>query len=83
VEATTLRIDARIVDRTLMVVVSDTGAGADPERMTHGGTGLARLRDRLRALFGDQSQLRIETAPGRGFTATMSVPIRREREMDT
>jgi signal transduction histidine kinase len=74
VEPTTLHIHARADARMLSIVVRDTGAGADPSAVEGGGTGLARLRDRLRVLFGNQGRLSIDTAPGRGFTATMEVP---------
>jgi LytS/YehU family sensor histidine kinase len=74
VEATKLSIEARADARLLTIVVRDTGAGAEPSTIVQGGTGLARLRDRLRVLFGDRGRLTIDTAPGRGFTATMDVP---------
>lgn len=82
VEATTLSVDARVVDALVVVTVRDTGVGADPERVAHGGTGLARLRDRVRVLCGDQGRLNIETTTGHGFTATMMIPVRRERAAD-
>ena len=74
VEATTLLIQARAERDRLTVVVRDTGVGAHPSAFSNGGSGLARLRDRLRVLFADRGVLRIDTQPGQGFTVTMTVP---------
>jgi hypothetical protein len=76
VEPTELRIHASTDDRTLTVVVRDTGAGADPALLSSGGTGLARLRDRLRTLFGDRGRLTLTSSPGKGFTAALEIPRR-------
>ena len=84
VEPTTLHIRAYVTPalRFLTVEVRDSGAGADPISVERGGTGLKRLRDRLRVLFGYQGSLAIQTAPGQGFTATMVVPQPAERHDD-
>jgi signal transduction histidine kinase len=57
------------------VVVFDDGDGASDTAMQR-GTGLSRLRDRLRVLFGAQGTLQIESTPGAGFRATIAVPFR-------
>lgn len=75
VESTTVLVSARVNADVLIIVVRDDGVGADVSQ-THGGTGLARLRDRLRVLFGDRAELVVRTSPGRGFEATMTVPFR-------
>ena len=64
------------------IEVSDDGVGADLNASRR-GTGLSRLRDRLQALFGDAGSLSMETAPGRGFRASMSVPYQRELDART
>jgi len=74
VEPTTISVHGRTSDGTLTVTVHDTGAGAAAEAVAAGGTGLARLRERLAALYGGQARLEWATAPGRGFTATLVVP---------
>jgi signal transduction histidine kinase len=57
------------------VGVKDDGAGSDPARLAATpGTGLSRLRERLAVLYGDRARLTIETAPGRGFGATLELP---------
>lgn len=81
-EATSLTIHARVDRSLLMVVVRDTGGGADPAALSNSGTGLARLRDRLRVLFTDRGTLQIDTQAGRGFIATISVPQETVAEPD-
>ncbi len=73
VETTQVLIHASSDTDRLTVVVRDTGVGADPAAVVS-GSGLARLRDRFRELYGEHGTLRIETALGAGFVATISVP---------
>ncbi len=81
IETTQVSIRATAdVDR-LMVIVRDTGVGADLAAMGN-GSGLERLRDRLRALYGAHGVLRVETAPGAGFMATITVPRTASAEND-
>ncbi len=60
--------------------VSDDGSGIDPERVSAvlagagGGIGVANVDARLRATFGEPYALRIESQPGHGTTAVMTVP---------
>jgi len=60
--------------------VIDDGSGIDPERVTAvlagagGGIGVANVDARLRATFGEPYALRIESRPGHGTTAVMTVP---------
>ena len=76
IEQTSLRVHASTGERTLKIVVQDSGAGADAARLTTTGTGLARLRDRLRALFGDRGRLTLDSRPGEGFVAELVMPMR-------
>jgi len=75
VEPTALSIVATRSDGALAVIVADDGMGADPNaaRAT-GGSGLARLRERLAVLTGGGGRLELAGAPGRGFRATLVVP---------
>jgi two-component system sensor histidine kinase YesM len=60
--------------------VIDDGPGIAPERVAGllagagGGIGLANIDGRLRAAFGADRGLRIESRPGAGATVVMSVP---------
>ena len=73
-------IEARIVGGDVELRVRDDGSGIDPDKVpsllagTGGGIGLANVDARLRATFGEPYALRIESAPGRGTVAIMTVP---------
>jgi two-component system, LytTR family, sensor kinase len=60
--------------------VADDGVGIEPERVpavlagAGGGIGISNVDARLRATFGDRYALRIESQPGQGTTAIMTVP---------
>ena len=65
-----------------MISIEDDGNGQDPERirdvLTNGGggdaVGLANVDERLRATFGDEYGLVVETAPGAGTKVVVRVP---------
>jgi two-component system LytT family sensor kinase len=60
--------------------VTDDGPGIEPERIpgvlagAGGGIGLANVDARLRATFGERYALRLESTPGEGTVAIMTVP---------
>lgn len=69
------------------IVVEDDGAGSDPERVRaalagtaepradgHQSIGLGNVDARLRAVYGDDHGLVVETAPGAGTRVTVRVP---------
>ena len=73
-EGGTIEIRARIESRRLSVEVADTGAGL---RQSGGsGAGLANLRARLAALYGNDASLSIQANEPRGIRATIAVPLR-------
>jgi Histidine kinase len=77
VEPTDITITARATEHALTLAVRDTGAGLQsraPGVGASSGTGLARLRDRLAALYGDASSLALEAAPDGGCAATLVLP---------
>jgi two-component system LytT family sensor kinase len=73
-------ISARVVDSDVELVVSDDGAGIEPERVAAvlagagGGIGLSNVDARLRATYGERYALRVKSQPGEGTTAVMTVP---------
>ncbi len=74
-ESTTLTMAARVNDGTLCLTVTDDGAGAATTQVESGtGTGLRRLRERLRHLYGTRAQLEIASAAGEGLRATLTLP---------
>ncbi len=75
-EGGTVVIGAKLRDGELVVEVRDDGPGAADEGSDNRGLGLSILRQRLQALYGDAAALSIDTAPGHGFSATVSLPRR-------
>jgi two-component system, LytTR family, sensor kinase len=75
-----VQVTARVVGSDIELCVSDDGVGMDPARRdaalagAGGGIGLSNVDARLRATFGERYALRIESDPGQGTTAVMSVP---------
>ncbi|MBC6988040.1 sensor histidine kinase, partial [Hymenobacter sp. BT491] len=64
---------ARPAAHRLVLTVQDDGVGFDPQAPAQGGGhGLANMRARARALGG---QLALCTAPGRGTTLTLTIPV--------
>ena len=72
-EGGTIEISARAHDGTLRVTVADTGIGL--QRASGTGAGLANLRARLTALYGDFGKLAFEGNQPRGIRAAIIVPI--------
>jgi sensor histidine kinase YesM len=73
-EGGSIDISARIENDLLRVQVADTGAGFKQASGT--GAGLANLRARLAALYGEAAQLDIRANAPRGIRATIAVPLR-------
>jgi len=73
---------AQDVGAEALITIEDDGAGEDPERVRRalagdGSTdsvGLGNVDERLRAAFGDEYGLVVETAPGAGTQVTVRVP---------
>lgn len=78
VEATTVRVTARVEGETLLIATADDGMGAEPAALETGGTGLRRLRERLGWLYGASASLTVQTAPGRGLRAELRLPVKDE-----
>jgi len=74
-EVTTLTITARVSDDMLCLSVTDDGAGSAATQLENGsGTGLRRLRERLKHLYGTRAQLQIASAAGEGLRVTLTLP---------
>ncbi len=75
-------IVARDQDQAAIIEVEDDGAGEDPEIVRRAlagdaaldSVGLGNVDARLRATFGDDYGLVVETAPGAGTKVTVRVP---------
>jgi signal transduction histidine kinase len=70
-ESTKISVQIHGEDKSIRVIVMDDGIGFDPTAET-GGLGLANLRTRALRLGGE---LRIDTAPGRGATVEVRLPV--------
>jgi hypothetical protein len=72
---TRVTISANVSARELQVSVSDDGAGATEDDVAGGkGSGLRRLRERMRTLYGNRAKLDVATTLAGGFTASLTVP---------
>jgi LytS/YehU family sensor histidine kinase len=68
-----LRVTARAEADRLVLSVADTGVGFGPG--SGAGTGLANIRARLAAQFGDRASLALENNDLGGVTATIALPL--------
>ena len=77
-----LEISIMDADTDAEISVEDDGVGADPGQIRRAlagtsdeeGVGLHNVDERLRTVFGDESRLTIETAPGAGTRVTVRIP---------
>ncbi|HET7400927.1 MAG TPA: ATP-binding protein, partial [Usitatibacter sp.] len=68
-----VRITAAVADGTLRMVVEDTGRGFG-ESTKGGGVGLANIRERLAAMYGDRARLTLEEHEPHGVVAAIEIP---------
>lgn len=71
-----LSIRARRQNDLLTIQVTDDGVGFPANGHAREGIGLSNTRGRLRGLYGDDAALTLETDPGRGTVATVTLPYR-------
>ncbi len=75
IEPTQVTISATKAASMLTVRVADDGSGVSAEGIEHSaGTGLRRLRERMRWLYGDRARLDLTSEPGCGFSAVLFIP---------
>jgi LytS/YehU family sensor histidine kinase len=68
-----VEISATAGQGQLVVRVADTGVGLNPHAPP--GTGLANLRERLKAMYGNAAQLELAENQPHGVVATMTLPV--------
>ncbi|MGE5087876.1 MAG: sensor histidine kinase [Candidatus Levyibacteriota bacterium] len=72
----TLTVAARHVGDAMVVTITDTGCGPAAGTRTAGqGVGLANVRERLAALYGERGRIALEAVAPRGTRATLSLPF--------
>jgi len=75
-EGGTVRIRIAVEHEHIVLSVEDDGLGADPHSVMDGeGRGLGLLGRRLAALYGSRASLAWDTAPGRGFSVVLKIPL--------
>jgi two-component system LytT family sensor kinase len=70
-----VRIEAVRDGGTLRVVVRDNGSGF--KESGREGIGLKNVRERLRVAYGQRASIEIASAPGRGTSVMVTVPVER------
>lgn len=73
-EGGAIDVAARAADGMLTLTVADNGRGFSSD--SGSGVGLANIRARLAALYGERATLRLESNPARGVTASVALPLR-------
>ncbi|WP_241687802.1 histidine kinase [Janthinobacterium sp. 17J80-10] len=69
-------VSARSIDGMLELTVADTGLGLDaPPGQPGTGVGLDNVRERLRALYGDQADFRLQPNLPAGALAHLTLPM--------
>jgi len=75
----TISIEARRDGNELVIAVSDNGPGTAVAGVVSSGIGLANVRDRLRARFGDAASLSYGKPADGGFRTIVRVPLEHGR----
>nr|WP_253780849.1 histidine kinase [Goodfellowiella coeruleoviolacea] len=79
----TLTVIAEDNGAEALISVEDDGVGMDPDRLsddlqdahtTGAHVGIGNVNDRMRAVFGEEHALVVETAPGAGMKVILKVP---------
>ena len=73
-EGGAIRIKAERLDYGLKLTVADSGRGLSGAR-SGTGVGLANIRARLAALYGERASLRLEANAPRGVAAVITLPV--------
>jgi signal transduction histidine kinase len=68
-----IRVEARAKAGATEIVVADTGLGLR-DNATGTGYGVAHVRDRLRATYGERATLALDENPGGGTRAVVRIP---------
>ena len=71
-DATVVRVNAEVHDRTLLLTVVDNGRGFRPEETSGDGLGVQGMKERARLMGGE---LRVVSEPSAGTTVSLAVPI--------
>ncbi|MDQ4123140.1 MAG: histidine kinase [Acidobacteriota bacterium] len=70
-----VKISARLDENSLILEVTDTGAGVSLDELKL-GIGLSNVENRLKTYYGEQANLAFESKAGAGATASIKMPIK-------
>jgi LytS/YehU family sensor histidine kinase len=76
-EGGTIRLVARVFAQELLLELSDEGPGIadlDHPQSTEGGVGLTNTRERLRELYGDDHNFKLENLSPHGLKVCIRIP---------
>ena len=93
---TTIRAAARTQGDTLLITISDNGAGMSKETIdkmmstreeakASGGRtslGVRNVLDRMHLLYGDAGSMSIKSEPGKGTSVSIRLPLSYEEKVD-
>ncbi len=71
----TIEVEAEMIGDELWLSVTDDGPGCGGSQHAGTGTGLADLQERLRLIYGKDDLLRLDSGPGGGCRATLTLPL--------
>jgi sensor histidine kinase YesM len=74
IEGGEVSISARAANGALAITVSDTGIGMRESSNPGTGLGLAHVRERLAAAYGDKAKVEIRDNAGGGVAITLAIP---------
>jgi signal transduction histidine kinase len=77
IEGGRVDIACEIRNQALVVTIEDTGLGLGASSSNGSDVGLAHVRERLAALYGDAGALKMENSPSGGATVTVKIPAGR------
>lgn len=84
-----IKIIARLIGNDLHITVADNGRGIPEEELDQvlklgygkgSGIGLSNVNERLKSLYGEDHQVRVESKEGVGTKVHISIPISRSEE---
>ena len=76
VEGGTITVSARAEGDTLLLEVTDTGAGFGTSKSTGSGVGLAHVKERLHAVYGAAASIETGEASPTGVRIALRLPLR-------
>jgi len=75
----TIRIETRVGNGRLRLAITDSGAGFVPDG---DGDGIASVRERLAALFGEDASLDMHRADAAATQAVLDIPLHVRESVD-